>query len=266
MKCQPSKRVGDKKTHDNMDTSSYFYDLCYPTSQTLLLAIIGLLLWIKRQHRTGIAFLAVGLIWLVACATPAFTTWLDGGLEHRYPPRGAATYPKVDAIVVIGGDSPVSEQQDWSDEAGPIATTRVGFGYLLYKAGKAPIIVLSAGMGGAQRMAAMLEQQGVPSSALRIESRSSNTYENAVYSSQLLTHENLHRILLVTSPIHMLRATASFRKQGLDVVPAPARNNLSTTTSPATDTWWPQRSVLWISHHILHEYIGLGVYVLSGRA
>lgn len=249
-----------------MDTSSYFYDLCYPTSQTLILAIIGLMLWIKRRHRTGIAFLAAGLLWLVACATPAFTTWLNESLEHRYLPRDAATYPKVDAIVVIGGDSPLGEQQDWDNEEGTMATTRVGFGYLLYKAGKAPIILLSAGSGGAQRMAAMLEQQGVPQSALRIESRSSNTYENAVYSSQMLANENLQRILLVTSPIHMLRATASFRKQGLEVIPAPARNSLSVNKSPAAAAWWPQRSVLWISHHILHEYIGLGVYVLSGKA
>ena len=249
-----------------MDTSSYFYDLCYPTSQTLILAIIGLLLWINRRHRTGIAFLAVGLLWLVACATPAFTTWLNEGLEHRYLPRDVAAYPKVDAIVVIGGDSPRGEPQDWGDEEGPMATTRVGFGYLLYKAGKAPIILLSAGSGGAQRMAAMLEQQGVPPSALRIESRSSNTYENAVYSSQMLANENLRRILLVSSPIHMLRATATFRKQGLEVIPAPTRNSLSVNKASAADTWWPQRSVLWISHHILHEYIGLGVYMLSGRA
>lgn len=249
-----------------MDTSSYFYDLCYPTAQTLMLAIIGLLLWIKRRHKTGIAFLAIGLLWLVACATPAFTTWLGGSLEHRYPPRVAATYPKVDAIVVIGGDSPLGEQADWGDEHGPMATTRVGFGYLLYKAGKAPIILLSSGTGGAQQMAAMLEQQGVPRSALRIESRSNNTYENAVYSSHMLANENLRRILLVTSSMHMLRATASFRKQGMEVIPAPARNDLPVTTSPATDKWWPQRSVLWVNHHILHEYIGLGVYVLSGRA
>jgi uncharacterized SAM-binding protein YcdF (DUF218 family) len=249
-----------------MDTSSYFYDLCYPTSQTLLLAIIGLLLWIKRRHKTGIAFLTAGLLWLVACATPAFTAWLDGSLEHRYPPRDAATYPKVDAIVVIGGDSLPGEQQDWDDKQGPMATTRLGFGYLLYKADKAPIVLLSAGSGGAQRMAAMLEQQGVPPSALRIESLSSNTYENALYSSHVLANEKLRRILLVTSPIHMLRASASFRKQGLDVIPAPARTNLSVKPPTASDKWWPQRTVLWLNHHILHEYIGLAVYVLSGRA
>lgn len=249
-----------------MDTSSYLYGLCYPTAQTLLLAIIGLLLWIKRRHRTGIAFLAIGLLWLVACATPVFTAWLDRGLEYRYPQANAAAYPQVDAIVVIGGDNPSGEQQDWGDDEGPMAATRVGFGYLLYKTGKAPIILLSAGAGGAQRMAAMLERQGVPSSALRIESRSSNTYENAIYSAPILANEKLRRILLVTSPIHMLRATASFRKQGLEVIPAPARNNLSGDKLAATDTWRPQRSVLWLSHHTLHEYIGLAVYLLSGRA
>ena len=248
-----------------MDTSSYLYGLCYPTAQTLLLAIIGLLLWIKRRHRTGIALLTIGLLWLVACATPAFKAWLDWGLEYRYPQANAATYPNVDAIVVIGGDSPPGEQQDWDDD-GSMATTRVGFGYLLYKTGKAPIILLSAGAGGAQRMAALLERQGVPTSALRIEGRSSNTYENAVYTSQMLAREKLRRILLVTSPIHMWRATASFRKQGLDVIPAPARNSLSGDKAWAADRWRPQRSVLWLSHHTLHEYFGLAVYLLSGRA
>ena len=210
--------------------------------------------------------MAIGFLWLVACATPVFTAWLDWGLEYGFPQANAATYPKVDAIVVIGGDNPHGEQQDWDDDEGPMAATRVGFGYLLYKTGKAPIILLSAGAGGAQRMAAMLERQGVPSSALRIESRSSNTYENAVYSSQLLAGEKLRRILLVTSPIHMLRATASFRKQGLEVIPAPSRNSFSVNKSPTADPWRPQRAVLWLSHHTLHEYIGLGVYLLSGRA
>lgn len=210
--------------------------------------------------------MAAGLLWLVACATPVSTTWLTGSLERQYPPRDAATYPKVDAIVVIGGDSPLSEQQDWSDEEGPMATTRVGFGYLLYKAGKAPIILLSGGSGGAQRMAAMLEQQGVPPSALRIEGRSSNTYENALYSSHMLADEKLRRILLVTSPMHMPRAIASFRKQGLEVIPASARTSPAAKPLLATDKWWPQRAVLWLNHHILHEYIGLAVYVLSGRA
>lgn len=249
-----------------MDNASYFYDLCYPTSQTLILSILGLLLWINRRYRTGIAFLAVGLAWLIVCATPAFTAWLAWGFEHRYPPRDAMSYPKVDAIVVIGGDNPLGEQRDWDDEEGPMATTRVGFGYLLYKAGRAPIVLLSAGAGGAQRMATMLEQQGVSQSALRIETRSSNTYENAAYSSPMLADENLHRILLVTSPMHMPRAAASFRKQGLEVIPAPTRNSLPVNPSPAAHKWWPQRSVLWVSHHILHEYIGLWVYQLTGRA
>ncbi len=249
-----------------MDASSYFYELCYPTSQTLLLAIFGLLLWIRRWRRTGIAFLAAGLFWLVACATPAFTTWLGEGLERQYPPRSVASYPQADAIVVIGGDSLLDEPQDWSDEEGPMATTRVGFGYLLYKAGKAPVILLSAGSGGAQRMANMLEQQGVPPSVLRIEARSNSTYENALYASQLLAKANLRKILLVTSPMHMLRATASFRKQGLQVIPAPARLPRSADSAPASGAWWPQRSTLWLSHHILHEYIGLWVYKLSGKA
>lgn len=248
-----------------MVPSAYFYDLCYPTAQALLVAIVGLLFVIKRRQKTGAACLALGFLWLVACTTPAFVAWLNRGLEHQFPQRDVAAYPRTDVIVVIGGDSFPDDQSDWDDAEGHVAQTRVGFGYLLYMAGKAPVIVLSAGQGGALRMAAMLRQHGVPPSAIRIEGRSNNTYENAVFSSHILDQEGLRRILLVTSPAHMPRAVAAFSKQGFEVIPAPARND-PPLDQIADDAWRPQRIMIWRSHQAFHEYLGLWIYKLRGRA
>ncbi|WP_266157824.1 YdcF family protein [Dyella silvatica] len=208
----------------------------------------------------------MGFLWLVACTTPAFVAWLNRGLEHQFPQRDVAMYPQADVIVVIGGDGFPGDESDWNNDQGDAAQTRVGFGYLLYKAGKAPVIVLSAGQGGALRMSAMLQQHGVPSSAIRIESRSNNTYENAIFSSHILDQEGLRRILLVTSAAHMPRAAAAFSKQGLEVIPAPARNGLPLDILAADAAWRPQRLMLWRSHQAFHEYIGFWVYKLCGRA
>jgi uncharacterized SAM-binding protein YcdF (DUF218 family) len=246
---------------------AYFYDLCYPTAQALLIAIVGLLLVFKRWKKTGAACLVLGFSWLIACTTPAFVAWLNRGLEHRFPQRDVAAYPQADVIVVVGGDGFPDDQSDWDDAEGHVAKTRVGFGYQLYMAGKAPVIVLSAGQGGALRMAAMLQQHGVPSSAIRIESRSNNTYENAVFSSRILDQEHLQSILLVTSPAHMPRAAAAFSKLGLEVIPAPARSSVPPLDQVAADdAWRPQRMMIWRSHQAFHEYIGLWIYRLRGRA
>jgi uncharacterized SAM-binding protein YcdF (DUF218 family) len=71
-------------------------------------------------------------------------------------------------------------------------------------------------------MAEVLEFMGVPREAILEESRSRNTFENAVETRRLLAREGIDRVLLVTSALHMPRAVALFRCAGFDVVPAPA--------------------------------------------
>jgi uncharacterized SAM-binding protein YcdF (DUF218 family) len=53
------------------------------------------------------------------------------------------------------------------------------------------------------------------------ESRSSNTAENAIYSSGLLKQAGISRVLLVTHAWHMDRARAAFAANGMTVIPAP---------------------------------------------
>jgi uncharacterized SAM-binding protein YcdF (DUF218 family) len=66
-----------------------------------------------------------------------------------------------------------------------------------------------------------LEQEGVPPSKIWTEEQSRSTYENALYSAKLLHGSGIHRIALVMEADSMLRAELCFRKQGLEVTPAP---------------------------------------------
>lgn len=242
------------------------YGYSHPITQTVILCLIGLLFVLMRRYRIGLSMVTLGILWVTFCAIPVFVDRLQHGLEDQYAIRPALAYPMVDAIVVLGGDISPHGNIDWNDDTDTTAATRAGFGYLLFKAGRAPLILLSAGEDGALHMARMLEQQGVPPTALLVESRSVTTYENALYSAAILRHEGIRRILLVTSAIHMPRATASFRKQGLDVVPAPVFDSSQNNPYRNNHRWWPQRAELWRCSHILHEYIGLWIYKLRGQA
>src|SRR5690606_16011887 len=97
----------------------------------------------------------------------------------------------------------------------------------LYKAGRAPLIVLSGAalegkLSEAQMMANALKQQDIPASAMLLESRSFTTYENALYTADELRHRNIQQVLLVTSALHMPRAMAVFRKQGISAIASPS--------------------------------------------
>ena len=240
-------------------------DLSRPLPQAALLIAIGVLLLCLKRHRAGVISCVLGVLWVVACATPGFVGLLQHGLEHAYPRIDAAQYPTADAIVVLGGGDPL----EWSHPGDPklqdLRVTRPGFGLALFRDGRAPVILLSGGGSGeAIEMAGHLEQLGVPASALRVESRSLTTHENALYSAIILKREGRRRILLVTSSWAMPRAAASFRRQGIEVIPAPSfdRASIPSTTAP----WLPQRALLWQSGRFLHEYLGMLFYQLCGWA
>lgn len=236
--------------------------ISHPITQAWLLSGVAVLCLLTRRYRLGAGIAAFIPLWLLLCATPAFAHGLQRWLEGQYEARPATAYPKVDAIVVLGGEAAREVESAWSGDAAGLAGSRVGFGYLLYRAGRAPTVLLSGGDGDAQRMAATLEREGVPAAALRLETSSRTTYENARNSAVLLRAEGVHTILLVTAPAHMPRAAASFEKQGVHVIPAPAQ---APPDKPG-DAWEPRRAVLWDASHTLHEYIGLWVYRLRGWA
>ncbi|WP_377304383.1 YdcF family protein [Rhodanobacter umsongensis] len=199
---------------------------------------------------------------LAVCSTPAFAQWLRRGLTDPYPAQPAAGYPRTDAIVVLGGGWMPDAEDVLDNPSADDAHTRLGFGRRLYVAGRAPVVLLSGGDGEAQRMAARLALQGLPPARLWIEGRSRDTHENAVYSAQMLRRAGARRILLVTSAIHMGRAAASFRKQGVEVIPAPAMP-LPHRDRP-TRFWRGRAIALLRSANYLHEYLGQWIYRLRG--
>ena len=235
--------------------------VCDPRVQAAAVAAAGAALLIGRHYRSALAALALAAAWLYLCATPAASALLRAGLESRFPHQPPHACTRADAIVVFGGDDVPGTGADWQDTA--IARRRIGYAYQLYRQGCAPLLVLAGGHGGAAHMAAALSAQGVPAAALRLDERSQNTHENARYSAVILRREDLRRVLLVTSPIHMPRALASLTREGIGAIPAAA---MPMPDPPSSQPWMPQRTALRRTERCLHEYIGLWVYRLRGWA
>ena len=114
----------------------------------------------------------------------------------------------VDAIVVLG--APV----------GPTLEERVRAGVALWQQGVAPRMILSGIAPEAPTMARMASQLGVPEAALWIEDRARSTQENALRSAELLRAAGLRSALVVTTPYHLRRAMALFRRAGIDAYDA----------------------------------------------
>lgn len=101
----------------------------------------------------------------------------------------------ADAIILLGGE-PLAR---------PMETAR------LYRMGVASRIYVS-GIGDAARNRQILLSSGVPVQAITMEAKATTTYTNATLLKPLLAASNVRSALLVTSPFHMRRALATFRK------------------------------------------------------
>jgi uncharacterized SAM-binding protein YcdF (DUF218 family) len=100
----------------------------------------------------------------------------------------------AEVIIVLGG-----EPEGRAGEAGN-----------LFNHGVAPAIIVS-GDGDTDLIRRNLMQAGVPAGAIELESRSSNTKENAEFTAQLLKRRGVRRAIIVTSWFHSRRALNSFR-------------------------------------------------------
>jgi uncharacterized SAM-binding protein YcdF (DUF218 family) len=127
----------------------------------------------------------------------------------------------ADAIIVLGA----GVRRDGT--AGPTLTRRSQEGARLYAAGYAPVIICTGGVPyraprpEAEACADVLRAQGVPDSAIVLETRSRSTEENAAYSRQIFDARGWQTALVVSDGYHLLRAGWIFQQQGISAQTIP---------------------------------------------
>jgi uncharacterized SAM-binding protein YcdF (DUF218 family) len=100
-------------------------------------------------------------------------------------------------------------------------TKRIDRGIHLFRAGAAPLLLLSGGGSGpvpeAEIMRRMALARGVPEAALLVEPRSRDTVENAWETARLLRPRGGRSVFLVSDRAHLPRAALLFRLAGLRI-------------------------------------------------
>ncbi len=207
-------------------------------------------LYRRARRRTTQLAVAAAAIYLLLFHTPAIW-WAAAPLRVAQPPVAA------DAIVVFAGG--VGE----SGKAGGGYQERVKQAVDLYRQGLATHVVFSSGYVFAFREAEIMRDlavaNGVPADAIVLEQRAANTYENVVYSNQILASNGWHRVLLVSSPYHMRRALLTWHRAAPDVVVVPTPVPKSQFYEHGTGANLEQ------IRGLLQEYLAIARYWTQGK-
>jgi uncharacterized SAM-binding protein YcdF (DUF218 family) len=108
---------------------------------------------------------------------------------------------------------------------------------------------------------------GVNDSAIIIESKSRNTYENGIFTKKITDSLKLTPpFVLITSAIHMRRSASVFKKVGFDFVIFPCDYKVYPRNPAFDNTILPDVGLLDKWSFLIKEMVGLCVYKLTGKA
>lgn len=245
--------------------------LLYPLTLSLVLIVLGMV-YVRRRARLGRLFLLLAFVLLGTSAFPPAARTVYRSLEARYPPADISQLPNADAIILLGGALrlPLPPRKDYELTQG---ANRARYAAALFRAGKAPRVLISGGNVFAQEagvqaeahyLRLFLRELGVPGEAVLVESESRTTRENALATKRMLERDALKSVLLVTSAAHMHRALGSFRAAGINATPAPTDYRIDDGNEPLLLRLLPSAEALDITTEAWREYLGHAVYALRG--
>ncbi|MNV30352.1 hypothetical protein D3C71_1216160 [compost metagenome] len=160
---------------------------------------IGLMGWLWRLG-------ALLLLWLLGVA--AWIIWV-GDRDQAAP---------ADAIIVLGAAA-------YDAKPSPVFEERIRHGLDLYRQGYAPKLIFTGGFGGSRARFSESQvarryalKQKVPAADILIETKSRTTRQNLVEAKQVMAKNDLHRVIVVSDPLHMARALRLSRELEIDAL------------------------------------------------
>lgn len=243
--------------------------LLIPPLPPLLLMLMAWMLW-RQRYRWAVFSLAVAVCWLYAWSLPVvagqLARWAEAAVAMT--PEQLAQHRDRQVIIVLGGGRQ-AESPELGGADSPSVTTmeRLRFAARVYRSTGLPLLVSGGAVYGEATAEAELMRDSLRQDFVMeprwLEMQSRDTRENARRSAALLLPKGLHRIILVTSAVHMSRAEGEFRAAGFDVLPAPTGFYTDASTLPQVLRWLPRASAWSYSCMVENEAIARLVYSLT---
>ena len=230
--------------------------LLLPPASLALLTLLGL--WLSRRHpRFGGMAIGTAALLLLLLSQPWVAHRLATSLDIP-PPVTGEQMAQAQAIVILGGGIYRQAPEFGDDDTvSGSSLERLRYGALLARQSGLPVLVTGGAPFGGQPEAFVMKkvlESEYRQSVRWTETASRDTAENAANSYAILHQAGIVRIVLVTHAFHMRRAELQFRRQGLDVIPAPLGYN----TAPALpETLLPSAAALEVSSRVLREWLGI---------
>jgi uncharacterized SAM-binding protein YcdF (DUF218 family) len=270
-----------------MEMSPFFFGLyklvkfaLYPFTWLFLLTTVLMVLAFQRPTTSRLrwirALVVTAFLVIFLLGNPIVARTLIGLIEQQALAFDGARAPqsRFHAIVVLGGGIAGKGSLRPSDQLMALSMERTICGADLFMKGFAPRLLLTGGditifgQGPleAVEMKKLALRLGVPEGAIVLDTESKVTYDNAAQTKRIL---GVSSVLVVTSASHIPRATALFRKQGLDVTGYPC----GYLTKDRPGSGWdgnpfdliPQTEALYRSTSAITEIIGMLVYRVIGK-
>jgi len=231
----------------------------------LIVAVAGALL-----RRRLVLLLALGAIYVWGWSP--FATFFVWTLERPFAAVPALPADAQAIVVLSGSFYPPSRTQP-EILPGPGTYLRCEHAAWIYRHWKAVPVLATGGpvrghgqlFDGTIAMAKTLEDAGVPAAMIWRENQSLTTYDNAVYSARLLRARAIGRVALVTEAFHMARAVRAFRRQGLEVAPAPCAFRAERFEGSWREWLIATPGTMVANEEALHEWVGLAWYAATGK-
>ena len=237
---------------------AFLENLILPPGGPILIGVIGLLL--LQRRRMGTTLLATSVVSAYACSIPFtadvfnyYVQSISALAEHDLEKE------KPDAIVVLAGGLYDDAPEYGADTVNLRTLGRMRYAARLAHRTGLPLLAVGGyaeeGLPEADLMKPILtEEFGIPT--VWVENTSRNTWENAFHSAPLLKSRGVDTVVLVTHAAHMPRASESFQRAGLRVIPAPTLFFPSQPEASEIYSWIPSYAAVSRLHYALHETLG----------
>jgi len=198
-----------------------------PLPSTVILAILCLgvvALLLRRSRGAALVVACVTLFLAVMAWTPA-SSWLLRPLENRFVQTPLPA--RITGIIVLGGAfAPAEGVGRRTVPLNSHAERMTAFVGLARRFSGARLVFTGGAVDGtsateAQEARRFFVEQGVDLRRIRLEDKSRNTHDNAVFSQRLVQPKPQDRWVLVTSAADMPRAMGCFQAIGWTVIPFP---------------------------------------------
>ena len=234
-----------------------------PIGFCILLGGLGLAL--RKRWVTG---LSLCILW--ALSLHPTSNWLASGLEQRYPAMEVRDCPKADAVVVLSGMllESVTSATEWDKEV-----DRFERGVELVASDRAPRILFTRGLAWpdvgrepeGERLVLEALKHGIPADKIEVTDTAVLETSAEVRSiRRTMEQHGWHRIILVTSAMHMPRAMWLAQKEGIEAIPFPADFGGGSHNPFHLTDFLPEAKCLDRSERAIREWLGLTYYRTFG--